>query len=301
METSICSSSVTPATAARARFHAPRFLPGVQNVSASDVFGPGIAARIPLREQNDRGYKSDATFRAELELRERTGRSDVSNQQLPAPRLLDAISRPWSHLVLPADIEGFMTTISQTTETTGCTSLLELANSAMSFLLRRTAMPAAGNITSTPPAIRILEAQPDSQDEKESLWHVPGLATSAHEPNNVKNKDNPPPGDRDGRAVAPISFWLFLKHLPTPLRRRLLCTTGTLCGTAAAPYLSAQLCGEADCGHVNAGTCKGLQALVSIGNTSLFNRFLLREKATFAQDMIQVNTSHVAHYAIVVG
>lgn len=98
-----------------------------------------------------------------------------------------------------------------------------------------------------------------------------------------------------------MSFWLLLKRLPSALRRQLLLTTGTLRSAAAAPYLSAQICSKACCSHVDAGKCKALQTLVSVGRTSLFNRFLLREKATYARDPMHMDTRDVAHYAIVVG
>jgi len=299
MEPSICSTSVTPAAADKCRFLAPKILPGVQHLSTTDVYGPGIAALIPLRGGGNQTYDSHATSGAELALRARTrnSHSDASYWQLPD---VHALSPPWSHLVLPPNIRGFMATIAMMTGITGRMSFLALADAAMCFLLRRTALPADKNITAIPPAIRIIEAQPDSQDE-ESLWHAPALSFAAHKINNNNNKDNSLSGDRNEEGVPQISFWLLLKHLPTPLRRRILCTTGTLHSSAAAPYLSAQICSNQRCGHVKPEACEAFRTLASVGTTNLFNRFLLREKASYVQGRMHMDTSNVAHYAIVIG
>lgn len=184
----------------------------------------------------------------------------------------------------------------------GYASLAELTDVAQRYLIRyTTSAPTEGILC----ARRILGAQPDAQDEAASMWRVPRVRSNnwqqqtGHDASQAAKDDH-----RKTWCVAtttPASFWLFLGNLRSDLRWELIGSTGGFYKSAIAPYFSAHYCTKDNCSHRSREACDALSIISGVGNTSLYNRYLLREEVAFAQETLPIDMEGLAHYTVVIG
>lgn len=180
-------------------------------------------------------------------------------------------------------------------------SLAELADLAQRYLIRyTTTAPAEGQLS----AKRILDAQPDSQDEDASRWRIPRKRSitsrqqSGHDASQAEKDEHP---QTCVATPAHASFWLLLQNLDPELSYELLASTGAFHRSAIAPYFSACYCTKDNCSHQNRETCDAVRVISDVGNTSLYNRYLLREEQAFLQKKFSIDTEGLAHFTVVVG
>ncbi|KAH8878523.1 hypothetical protein GQ53DRAFT_102501 [Thozetella sp. PMI_491] len=169
----------------------------------------------------------------------------------------------------------------------------ELADAAQQYLVHRGAETAATQSTNhpSPPTIRILGARPNEQAEEDSMWHVPSAGG---------NGDVSPAKEGEKIAVH-VSFWLLVGSMPSGRCQALLNNCGSYRYVAAAPYLSVHYCEEPGCSH-RGTNCHAMRVVLATGHTSLYNRYLLAERAAYFKDDLGLATNgNVAHYAVVIG
>ncbi|EOO01858.1 hypothetical protein UCRPA7_2675 [Phaeoacremonium minimum UCRPA7] len=202
------------------------------------------------------------------------------------------------HHIHDRDVVGFATAASRA-HLPGLATLPELTDSAQYHLFRNAPEPAdqkpdaEGGLLA---AQRILHAKPNDQDEVDSLWHRAPAYFLCHNDGSKTLTDTTAEA-----AAAHISFWLLVANssLSASAEFDIVNRTGTYYQRSVAPYLSVQYCDRARCFHRDPKRCNALHALSDIANTSLYNRYLLREEAAYRDAAFRIETGDIAHYAAV--
>ena len=237
---------------------------------------------------------------------------DVCDSDLPKPLADDTTL----HHVSISEVNTFIVAVRRSLPCFD--TILELADVVQHTLFRNTAAPhilpsddetASTVLTynNTPVAIRLLGADPNIQDESQSLWRHPSRAGSQqfhHDSGDINDigvksaETLPLPA-----ASAHVSFWLLIANanLHPSITEVISNATGTFHKRVTTPYLSVNYCVCEHCSHRTADVCDSVALISRAGEASLYNRYLLREEMAYVNGQFSIDTGDVVHYAVVLG